>query len=232
MVDMYRGPEAARQPAVYRVAPTPHTPDDLLALRGWEPAMRVTWGPTGYATTFQALWTPHGLCVRWDCQDQAPWATCTERDDALWDTEVVEVFIDPTCAGQDYAELEISPANVVCDLHVERLSPARIMHLDWNFAGLRTAVHRHGDDWTAVAWLPFAGFATLSPAVSACVPPKGGDVWHVNAFRIKRPGGPHDPERGAIYAAWSVPDGPTFHAPDFFRPLCFDPAVGDSATLP
>jgi hypothetical protein len=224
MVDMYRGPEAVLQPTVYRVRPTPLPPSALLEQLGWDDAMAVTWGPDGFATTLRAVWTPEGLCIRWDVQDQAPWATRTDRDDCLWETEVVEVFLDPTCSGEDYAELEITPANVVCDLHIERLSPERRVHLAWDFAGLRTVVHRGlaGDDWCAIAWMPFADFASLAPRVAACVPARGGDVWHFNAFRIKRPGGPLRPEDGALYAAWSVPDGPTFHAPLAFRPLVFE----------
>ncbi len=223
MVEMYRGPEADLQPAAYRARATRFSPDNLLSLEGWGGADSITWGPAGLETTFSAVWRPDGLCVRWDVRDQAPWATCTRRDDPLWDTEVVEVFIDPTRTGQDYAEVEISPTNVVCDLHVERLQPERLIHLDWDFPGLETIVHRRedGDDWSAIAWMPFAGFAALSPRVSACMPARGGDVWHFNVFRIKRPGGPGHPEAGAIYAAWSVPRGPTFHAPDAFRPLIF-----------
>jgi hypothetical protein len=227
MVDMYRGPEAALQPAVYRVQPTNTATADLLAQRGWADAMAVTWGPDRYATTFRAVWSPDGLCVRWDATDDAPWATRTRRDDCLWDTEVVEVFLDPTCSGADYAELEISPANVVCDLHIERLSPERRVHLAWDFPGLETAVHRAAgsDDWCAIAWMPFVDFATLSPRVAACVPVQGGDVWHFNAFRIKRPGGPALPDNDVIYAAWSVPEGPTFHAPLAFRPMVFEPPL-------
>ena len=224
MVDMYRGPEAVLQPAVYRVRATPLGPADLLAREGWDDAMAVTWGPDGFATTFRAVWTPEGLCVRWDAQDRAPWATRTRRDDCLWETEVVEVFLDPTCSGEDYAELEITPTNVVCDLHIERLAPERRVHLTWDFAGLRTAVHRgeNADDWCAIAWMPFSDFATIAARVAECMPARAGDVWHFNAFRIKRPAGPNLPEAGAIYAAWSVPDGPTFHAPLAFRPLVFE----------
>lgn len=227
MVDMYRGPEAALQPAVYRVQWTDAPPDALLAMEGWAPAMAVTWGPEAFATTFRALWTSEGLCVRWDARDRAPWATRTQRDDCLWETEVVEVFLDPTCSGEHYAELEISPTNVVCDLHIERLAPERLVHLDWDFAHMRTTVHPSpdGDDWCAIAWLPFADFVSLSPRVAACLPVTGGAVWHFNAFRIKRPGGPGQPEAGAIYAAWSVPEGPTFHAPLAFRPLVFEAPV-------
>jgi hypothetical protein len=56
-----------------------------------------------------------------------------------------------------------------------------------------------------------------------------GDEWHFNAFRIKRPGGPDRPEDDVLYAAWSVPDGPTFHAPSFFRRLVFEGQVEDES---
>ena len=225
MVQMYRGPEAALQPAVYRVRAVTHPADALLQGEGWDEAMAVTWGPAPVETTFRAVWLPWALCVRFDARDRAPWTTRTERDDCLWEQEVVEVFLDPTCSGEHYAELEISPANVVCDLHIERLSPERLVHLAWNFAHLRTAVHRQasGDDWTAVAIMPFADFSTISSGVRKRVPVRAGDVWHFNAFRIKRPGGPDRPEDGAVYAAWSVPDGETFHAPLAFRPMVFEP---------
>jgi hypothetical protein len=98
----------------------------------------------------------------------------------------------------------------------------------WDWAGLISTVSRHQADgavssWTAVALLPFDGARTLSPDAAARVPPAAGDRWRFNVFRIKRPGGPKDPERDAIYAAWSVPDGPSFHAPDRFRDLVFLP---------
>lgn len=224
MVDMYRGPEAALQPAVYHVRAVPDRPDTLLAGDGWADAMPIDWGPDGFATTFRAVWMTSGLCVRFDVQDRAPWATRPRRDDCLWEEEVVEVFLDPTCSGQDYAELEITPANVVCDLHIERLAPERLVHLGWDFGRLRTAVHKApaGDDWCAIAHMPFEDFGTLSPRVAGCLPVEPGDVWHFNAFRIKRPAGPERPEEGAIYAAWSVPDGPSFHAPLAFRPMVFE----------
>ena len=195
MVDMYRGPEAALQPAVYRVRST-RLVAPLGTDEGWDDAMAVTWGPPGLATTFRALWTPDALLLRWDVQDQSPWASRTQRDDCLWETEVVEVFLDPTCSGEDYAELEISPANVVCDLHIERLAPERRVHLDWDFPRLTTVVRpaAGSDDWSAYAMVPFGDFASLGARVEVCLPVTAGDVWHFNTFRIKRPGGPSAPE--------------------------------------
>jgi hypothetical protein len=61
----------------------------------------------------------------------------------------------------------------------------------------------------------------MTPEVAPCVPPSAGDSWRFNVFRIKRPDGPAEPERGAIYAAWSTPDGPSFHEPGAFRRLEF-----------
>jgi hypothetical protein len=224
VVEMYRGTDAAAQPTTYLVHPTTAPVDALLgADPPWAPAMDVAWGPDIYRTHFRAVWRPDGLGVRFDVDDVRPWHTMVHRDACLWEEEVVEVFLDPTCTGCDYAELEISPANVVCDLHIERLAPERRVHMDWHFASLATHVRpgARRDGWIAVAWLPFADFASLSPEVAARMPAVAGDIWHFNVFRIKRPHGPDAPERDAIYAAWSVPDGATFHAPASFRPLRF-----------
>jgi hypothetical protein len=225
MPEMYRGPEAALQPADYAI-PRIEIDHALLLADGdaaWADVPVLTWGPAPYETRFRAAWSGAGIVVRFDADDEGPWATREQRDDRLWEEEVVEIFVDPTCTGRDYLELEISPANVVCDLHIASLEPHRDVRLDWDFPTLESRVHRtvDGRRWTAAAWLPLADFATASPAVARCVPPRAGDVWHFNVFRIKRPHGPAEPERDAIYAAWSVPDGTTFHTPSAFRPLRF-----------
>lgn len=224
MPELYRGADAETQPGEYVVRLT-EVPRALL-LDGdeppWREAAAIAWGPPTYRTRFRALYTGEALAIRFDAADHHPWFTRHRRDDCLWEEEVVEIFLDPTCSGRDYLELEISPNNVVCDLHIARLAPERDVRLEWDFASIDTRVHHRPEvSWTAVAWLPFADFAAVSPAVSACLPVGAGDVWHFNVFRIKRPHGPAAPEREAIYAAWSVPDATTFHTPDAFRPLRF-----------
>jgi hypothetical protein len=81
--------------------------------------------------------------------------------------------------------------------------------------------HGAKEGWTAIARLPWDGLKSLSAAAAAKTPPATGDVWRFNVFRIKRPGGPGSPEQGAIFAAWSVPDGPSFHVPAAFQPFRF-----------
>ena len=230
MARLYRDPTAPDAPDRYVVARTSEQVSALLAptCAAWEGASAIAWGPDAFRTTFRALWTSEALVVRFDCRDVQPWWTMRERDARLWEEEVVEIFVDPSCTGTRYAEVEISPANLVCDLLVHTPWPSLAADIHWNWNGLQSHVVpcdprlRPCGDWTALAVLPFAGLASLGHGAGVALPPQTGDAWRFNVFRIKRPGGKADPERDAVYAAWSVPDGPSFHVPEKFRRLVFN----------
>lgn len=223
---LYRDPSAA-PPGDYVVTRLQTPATGLLAASAdvWRDAPAIDWGPERYRTTFQACWDAAALHVRFDAVDTAPWFTMRTRDAHLWEEEVVEIFLDAEGAGVNYAELEINPANVVCDLRVERPAPAVSSDTRWDWAGMESAVvpladaHGTREGWTAIARLPWEGLRSISPAAAARTPPKPGDAWRFNVFRIKRPGGPGKPEEGVIYAAWSVPEGPSFHVPAAFQPF-------------
>jgi hypothetical protein len=223
---LYRDPSAA-PPGDYVVTRLQTPATGLLAASAdvWRDAPAIDWGPERYRTTFQACWDAAALHVRFDAVDTAPWFTMRTRDAHLWEEEVVEIFLDAEGAGVNYAELEINPANVVCDLRVERPAPAVSSDTRWDWAGMESAVvpladaHGTREGWTAIARLPWEGLRSISPAAAARTPPKPGDAWRFNVFRIKRPGGPGKPEEGVIYAAWSVPEGPSFHGPAAFQPF-------------
>lgn len=229
MPDLYRPDVPLKEDAAYRVARHPARGVGELArdATAWATADEITWGPRPFETTFSALWNEGGLAVRFQACDTRPWHTMRVRDDSIYEEEVVEVFLDPAGTGRDYAEVEISPANVVTDLHVIQPAPLK-NDRGWDWAGLETVVRtasRAGftpDSWEALAWLPWEGLRALVRD-RVPVPPAPGDRWRFNVFRIKRPHGPADPERGAIYAAWSAPGGATFHAPAAFRDLHFLP---------
>ncbi len=186
------------------------------AAAAWDGAREVSWGPEPYRTRFRALWNEHGLHLRFDAEDDAPWYTMTERDDRLWEEEVVEIFLDPLGDGR-YVEVELNPANVVCDLR--RLGPGEAaadpigpMDRGFSVTGMQTAVTASDDRWIGTLYLPWEGLdLPVAPAAGAEIP--------FNVFRIKRPGGPEDPEAGAVFAAWSPTGGPSFHVPEAFRPL-------------
>jgi hypothetical protein len=218
----------------YVVAATGAASAALLAADDevWAPAAAIAWGPERYRTVFRALWSRHALYARFDAADSDPWHTMTRHDDRLWEEEVVEVFLDPSGLGVDYFELEISPANVTCDLRVRAPYPDLVSELAWNHAGLATAVRAWrgaaGDSagWTATAEMPWDGFRALPVPESVALPPRGGDSWRFNAFRIKRPGGPAHPADGVILEAWSATGTPSFHVPSAFRPLRFEMGSG------
>ncbi len=196
----------------------------------WAKAQKIAWGPAPYETRFRALWSDAGLFLRFDSDDSSPWHTMTKRDEHLWEEEVVEIFLDIARSGKDYAELEISPANVVCDVRMISAWPNKKGDLGWNIEELETAVHPSKDTagkttgWTATAFWPWAAFRSLPSAKGIALPPKPQDGWRFNVFRIKRPGGPAAPEKGAVEAAWSPPPGESFHVPEVFRDFVFAPA--------
>lgn len=214
-------------PPSYTVPGTIASHDDLLnaSSPAWQPAAIAEWGPAAYSTRFRALWNDRGLYIRFDAVDAAPWSTMRQRDDHLWEEEVVEIFIDPDRSGRKYAELEISPANVVCDVRMIAGMPNKQMDLAWNFQGIESRVTPLRQDgatigWTAAAFLPWADFATLEQSPVA-LPPKAGERWRFNLFRIKRPGGKARPEEGAVQVAWSPTHQPSFHVPEAFGDLIF-----------
>lgn len=213
----------------YVVASTPAEAGALLAgdAAAWKPAARIQWGPAPYTTDFAALWASDALYLRFDARDPSPWHTMTKRDEHLWEEEVVEAFLDLDRSGRNYAELEISPGNVVCDVRMVTPYPNKKYDLTWNLEGLETRVVPLKDEtggtigWTALARLPWTGFRTLASAERIALPPRAGDRWRFNVFRVERPGGHGTPEAGAVEVAWSDPRSPSFHVPASFRDLVF-----------
>lgn len=192
----------------------------------WAPAESIEWGPERYRTRFRALWTDSAIYVRFDSTDPNPWHTMTRKDDRLWEEEVVEIFIDPAGQGFNYFELEVNPANVVCDVRMLSAYPNVKSDLAWDHEGLETRVvplQEGGKTigWTATAAIPFDGFRSLPVPDRVALPPRPGDAWRFNVYRIKRPNGPANPKEGAVLEAWSKTGLPSFHHPPAFRPFTF-----------
>ena len=195
----------------------------------WSGAEKTTWGPKGYSTTFRALWTKDALWLRFDVEDPSPWNTMTKRDDTIWDEEVVEIFIDPEAVGEQYTEYELNPANVICDLDIRYGNDTFKGDIKWDHAGIDSSVHKKAASagfrggWVGILVLPWKGFDTFDPVKEGrvTVPPKPGDTWKANLYRIERPGGPKEPRKDGVFAAWSPTGRTTFHYPPAFRPFRF-----------
>lgn len=224
-------------PPVYHCIRTTETVtvDGRLDEKCWRssPAVRLTGASNGNAagpvTLVRARWDASHLYVAFECEDEDIWGTLANRDDPLYDEEVVEVFLSPTGNLARYLEIEVSPRNVVFDaaLHSPQLD-RRTMTTDreWTCEGMQTAVASDAPvhttppaarsatgppgQWTVEIAIPFA-------SLPGAVAPEPGTEWRVNFYRIDR-------NKRSRYLAWS----PTlrrpadFHVPERFGVLRFE----------
>ncbi len=170
-----------------------------------------------YRTVARMLWDEANLYVAFECQDDDAWARPGRRDDdPLYEDEVVELFADPLGAGRDYAEVEVSPANVRFDARFATwrsdLAAARL----WD-SRARTAARVErgpGGDraWIVEMALPLAALRGAAP------PPRPGTRWRVNLYRLET----HNRAGVAEGSAFSAPLRRDFHALDRFGWLVFD----------
>jgi hypothetical protein len=142
-------------------------------------------GPTKYRTEARLLWDDQYLYVSFVSQDEDVWSDFTKHDDKIYTQEAVEIFIDADGDGKTYNELEIAPTNATFDAYF----PARRegMDLSWE-SGMVSAVKVDGTlnnpndvdkSWTAEAKIPIANLAKVPH-----VPPRIGDKWRFNLYRL------------------------------------------------
>lgn len=168
----------------------------------------VTGGEPAQATWFKTAWTDTELRVLFHAADTNAWATHTAHDAPLYEEEVVELFLDPVGDLAAYFEIEVNPLNAVCDLVLRRVRNGWRKDFGWHCEGLRTAVKKTAEAWTAEIAIPFASLGSGLPA--------SGKPWRANFYRIDRP-------KNAPWelSAWSPTGRPLFHVQEKFGFLEF-----------
>lgn len=164
------------------------------------------------ATQALLAWDSRNLYVAFVAVDPMPWSKMFERDDELWNEEVVELFLDPDGDGRDYPELEVSPHNIVVDLLIP--APGEVPASEakkWDIEGLQTAVGKQGPGWTVEIAIPWASLEASGVSEA----PRPGDEWRVGLYRIERPENA-DPQ----FLAWA-PTQNSFHEPERFGTVRF-----------
>ncbi len=177
------------------------------------------------STTCRALWDDRFIYFAYECRDSNIWSTMTRRDQPLYDEEVVEVFLDPDRDLDTYVEIEVNPLGALWDGFILNRGVGRITGiLAWNSLELRRAValdgtvNRSGDrdgGWTVELAVPLRDLVTAPN-----IPPKAGDRWRINLFRIDLPDGPGSAASGD-YSTWVPVTGESFHDPDCFGEIEF-----------
>jgi len=179
-------------------------------------------GKPKQVTTARMLWDEAYLYFAFDCEDTHIWSTLNKRDEPLYNEEVVEVFIDADGDKLGYVELEVNPLNTLWDGFILNFGSRRVGILAWNSLDIKWAVHLEGTlndpsdkdkGWSVELALPLRDIYTAPNT-----PPKAGDRWRVNLYRIDLPDGAGKP---GDYSAWSPVSGRTFHDPDRFGEVVF-----------
>ena len=164
-------------------------------------------------TEVRVGWDSEALRVLFRVWDEAPWATLTERGEPLYTEEVVEVFLDPVGDGELYFELEVNVNNAVLECCARRVRSGYRKDFRWRCEGLRTAVQRDVEGWTAELAIPFLSLAVQGP--------RAGEAWRGNLTRIDRPQG-----KPRELSAWSPTGLAQFHVPRRFGWLRMEAQAG------
>jgi len=175
-------------------------------------------------TTAKMLWNDEHLFVAFIAEDFDIHATMKERDQYLWTEEVVEVFVGRT---DIYVEIEVNPLNTLFDGRIDlsgqkgrpKFDVDAIAKVDFDIKHdtvVQGTVENRKDrdvQWVVELAISHAALKGIHP-----VPPKDGDVWRINLYRIDR-----SLEKGKMTAsagAWS-PTGGWFHNPSRFGKIVF-----------
>ena len=201
----------------FAVGPKPGSLLDLADAVAWNEVPRLPpfiladgSGPAVQQTVARVCSDANALYVRFDCDDLDIWGSYMERDQPIYNEEVVEVFIAPGSADPSrYLEFEVSPNGVLLDARVYNPTSTRAdlqVEIEWICPGILWAAGRDdaANHWWGALAIPWAAVATDNSAPEYC---------RANFFRIERP---HDgsPE----YSCWS----PTLTEPaDFHKPKRF-----------
>jgi hypothetical protein len=168
-------------------------------------------------TTARLLYDDQNLYVSFDCEDPNIWGTLFKRDDPIYGQEAVEIFIDADGDQRTYNEIEVSPNNTLFDAYFPERRAG--MDLSWD-SGTRSAVKFKGtinnptdrdEGWTVEMAVPYARLAKVPH-----VPPKKGDQWRFNLYRLDGDAGR---QQGMAFSPLFV--GDFHHLPRFGR-LNFD----------
>jgi hypothetical protein len=163
-------------------------------------------------TLVKACWDSDAFYVRFECVDSYCISDYKNRNDPLFEQDVVEVFIDEDGEGKRYAEIVVSPHNIIFDAmitHDNEDDPLEFaIHSDWETKGLVTNVDAsRADKRIYTLKIPFTNFERM---------PSDGTEWRINFYRIDE-----EPSGIRHYQAWSPIGIINYHVADLFGKLQF-----------
>ncbi len=177
------------------------------------------------STTAKLVWDDQALYVAFECEDPDIYATFEQRDEALYNQDVVEVFImrQNNTEGH-YVEYEVSPRGTVFDQYLTTPDTAK---LEWTSEALGVGAvvagtlnkPADGDKgYTIEIRIPFADIYGAEG-----VSPEDGTEIRVNLYRMDYSTPEEIGKAGAdrTFITWSPTGEAKFHQPDKFGVITF-----------
>jgi len=177
--------------------------------------------PAGRVSRARLLWSDKHLFLAFECKTDAIRSKMTKRDDDIWNEECAELYLCPRGSEAKYYEIDFNPQNTIYDSllssykYDEQVKHYKEWALSYN-PKIESATKIQRDaggqiaGWTLEAAVPFADLAEADH-----VPPRAGDEWLFNVFRIAQVN-----DKECEYSAW-VPTLADFHKPWKFPRLRF-----------
>lgn len=175
-----------------------------------------------FRTTARLLWDDEALYVGFDCPDDDVHSPYRDRDEPVYESEAVEIFLDPDGDRDAYVELQVAPTGARFDAAFKG-GARQGMNAAWNH-DYKAAVHVRGslnqpgdkdEGWSSEWRIPFEGLEAKPEAKSR---------WKANLFRLDRRRNPAGQVTSTDATAWSAPMTGDFHRLERFGTLVFEGA--------
>ncbi|QRR01053.1 carbohydrate-binding family 9-like protein [Dyadobacter sandarakinus] len=174
-----------------------------------------------FTTRVKVMYSGKGMYFLFDCADKKLTATIMEDYGALYNEDVVEVFLWPDTAVPIYLEYEVSPLNYELPILVPNINGRAQGWKPWNYNDRNRVQHQTSvqggqkksmaavDGWKAEFFIPYA---LMNPIVGPA--PVSGTKWRGNFYRI-------DYDSDPAYYSWQKTGG-SFHEFNKFGTLIFE----------
>ncbi|MFD2937164.1 carbohydrate-binding family 9-like protein [Spirosoma flavum] len=188
---------------------------------GWVPITVQKASGKTLSTKVKVLYSTTGIYFLFQCEDDKLTATIQEDFGALYNEDVVEVFLWPDQSVPIYFEYELSPLNYELPILVPNLNGKFQGWKPWNYEGDTKVQHATSiqggnkvSNATIKSWMAefFIPYRLLNPIVQT--PPTAGTKWKGNLYRI-------DYDRDYATWSWQKTSG-SFHEFKKFGTLVFD----------
>ena len=142
-------------------------------------------GLTPLPTQVLAQWDDRWLYVRFVCEDKDAYSPFSKRDEAIYQGDCAEIFLDVAGDGRQVVELQLAPNGAIFDQQILLTTEAKSdenlvldqpilerdfwMDLGWNLSAMKTATSQTATGWIADFALPAEailrrrGVKTFSP---------------------------------------------------------------------